>query len=323
MAANVETMAYAGATPWHGYGTRVEPNLTGDEMVAEAGLNWTVEKTALFTGPEKSLIVPTHFALTRNRGGVKDVLGIAGSDYKVSQNIDVVKFADKFVKAGDMKMHTAGALDDGRRVWFLAELKKGFTLPGGDEVEGFLLISHPHIWGEAMRIVFTTVRVVCQNTLRMALGQAGGFRMTHSYEFDETMMELAEETLGLATSRFETFQSKAELLAKTHITERQSQEFIIQLLTPNVTLPANDDEAIVDLINRTGNKILHSYRTAPGQDMASANDTLWGLVNGVTHFVDHVAGRSRDSGLTSAWFGMNGKLKDQAFDQAVRWAQAA
>jgi phage/plasmid-like protein (TIGR03299 family) len=323
MAANVETMAYAGATPWHNYGTRVEPNLTGDEMVAAAGLDWTVEKTALYTGPDNSLIVPSHYALTRNRGGVKDVLGIAGSDYKVSQNIDVVKFADKFVKAGSMALHTAGALDDGRRVWFLAELKKGFTLPGGDEVEGFLLISHPHIWGEAMRIMFTTVRVVCQNTLRMALGQAGGFRMTHSYEFDETMMDLAEETLGLAASRFETFKEKAELLAKTHITERQAQEFVIQLLTPNVALPANDDEAIVDLINRTGSKILTAYQTSPGHDMTSANDTLWGLVNGVTYFVDHQAGRSRDSGLTSAWFGMNGKLKDQAFDQAVRWAKAA
>jgi phage/plasmid-like protein (TIGR03299 family) len=323
MAANVETMAYAGETPWHLMGTKVLPNLSTDEMLVEAGLNWTVDKTALFTGAANELLVPSHFGLVRNRGGVKDVLGIAGSDYKVSQNADVIRFVDKFVKAGDMNLHTAGALDDGRRVWFLAELKQGFKLPGGDEVEGFLLISHPHIWGEAMRIMFTTVRVVCQNTLRMALGQAGGFRMTHSYEFNEEMQDLAEETLGLATSRLETFQAKAELLAKTHITARQAQEFVIQLLTPNVTLPSNDDEAIVDLINRTGSKILTAYETSPGHDLASANETLWGMVNGVTYFADHVAGRTRDSGLTSAWFGANGKLKDQAFDQAVRWAQAA
>ena len=185
MVANVETMAYAGEVPWHGLGTRVEPNMTGDEMVAAAGLDWTVEKSGMVIGSNHSLVVPSHYALVRDRAGTKDILGIAGADYKVSQNSEVVKFLDKFCKAGSMTMHTAGALDDGRRVWFLAELKKGFTLPGGDEVEGFLLISHPHIWGEAMRIMFTTVRVVCQNTLRMALGQAGGCLLYTSDAADE------------------------------------------------------------------------------------------------------------------------------------------
>src|SRR6266702_3438551 len=201
MSDEVESMAYAGEVPWHGLGIPVANDLTVDQMLVQAGLDWTVEKRPLYfpkasvEGQKAQLrIVPDEYALIRNSD--QSVLDTVGSNFKPVQNKDVLSFFKRFVEAGDMRMETAGSLKGGKFIWALARISESFTLGKGDETRGYLLLSQPHQFGFSMTAALTTVRVVCWNTINAALGAkldgSGGttsaaFRMVHSRAFDDTV----------------------------------------------------------------------------------------------------------------------------------------
>jgi len=323
MAHLVETMAYANATPWHGLGNRVSDALTSDEMLVAAGLDWTVSRRQIFTTQTKD---PTSdISLTSSDYGllVRDsdnsVFGPCGKNYLPLQNREVFTFFDKFVKAGHMKMETAGSLDGGRQVWGLAAINQGFELPGGDEVNGYLLLSQPHVWGKSLTIMFTPIRVVCNNTLTQALGQAGQrFSMPHVREFDADVIAKAEAALGLASNQLETFKQTAELLAKVEYDEKRVRKFIASLFQPVLLEEA---EITPDQFSRTASDVFQCLHTQPGAAMSEGS--WWSALNAVTYYVDHKAGRDRDSSLQSAWFGPRAALKRKALDLAVEFAQAA
>lgn len=359
MPAEVETMAYTGAVPWHGLGVAVAGDLTPDEMLQAAGLDWPVEKWELFAVPDGYLddgtgepaFVPNKYAIVRGTDG--HVLDIVGPQYKPVQNRDALEFFSDFVSAGDMTMETAGSLATGRRIWGLASLADGFTLAGGDEVQGYLLLCSPHICGEAFTIKLTAVRVVCNNTLTWALNQQhlgpGVFRMDHRHEFDADMKEAARRTLGLASERLEEFEQQAKQLAAVHAERQQLVEYaavlsgskIVEAAVAEVEAEENGNgngsplEAAIaateamDLVkgiqetdlDRVGKKLLDSILESPGSDLTSAEDTWWGALAGVTHATDHVLGRNADSRLNSAWFGDRAKMKARALDLAVEYTQ--
>jgi phage/plasmid-like protein (TIGR03299 family) len=194
-------MAYAGDTPWHGLGKPVSNDLTPAQMAVEADCFWQVEKQPIYQHwGEQYREVPGRFNLTRMSDG--KVLDLVGPLFQPVQNVDALGFFTEFVSAGGMKMETAGSLEGGRRVWGLASIQDGFTLAGGDRVEGYLLLCNPHRQGEAFTIKFTPVRVVCHNTITMALaGSGASFRMSHANRFDIEMQQEAKVVLGLAKSR--------------------------------------------------------------------------------------------------------------------------
>ena len=174
MAHNVETMAYAGEVPWHGLGVKVEDNLTPEEMLIAAELDWTVSKRHLFTHADPDVNasndiigVEDYYVLVRDSDN--KTFGPCGPRFVPSQNKDAFEFFRKFTDAGHMKMETAGSLKGGEQVWGLANVSKDFTLPGDDRVLGYLLVSVSHKWGKSNEIRFTPIRVVCNNTLTMAL----------------------------------------------------------------------------------------------------------------------------------------------------------
>jgi phage/plasmid-like protein (TIGR03299 family) len=311
-------MAYAGETPWHGLGNRVADNLTPEEMLVAAGLDWQVLRASMMAKHGDDIIETDEFGvLIRDVDG--KILGPCGRSYVPVQNRDVFKFFDKFVKAGDMSMNTAGSLDGGRQVWGLANIRQGFTLPGGDEVQGHLLISHPHQWGKSLTIMFTPIRVVCNNTLTMALGIDGQrFRMPHVREFDMDVQQAAEEALGLATAQLVEFEDTSNRLAQAQYHEDDFKKFLCQVFQP--TLPVED---VTDMTkwNRTVNNVHQLVGTQPGADMSAGS--WWSALNAVTYFVDHKAGRDRDSSLKSAWFGPRSALKRRALDLATEYAEAA
>ena len=186
MAHAVETMAYAGEVPWHGLGVKVEDNLTPDEMLVAAGLDWTVSKRHLFTHSEPSVenskeVIPVNDYYVLVRDSDNKTFGPCGPKFVPSQNADAFKFFEKFTSVGDMSMDTAGALKGGEQVWGLAKINDGFTLPGDDRVLGYLLVSVSHKWGKANEIRFTPIRVVCNNTLTYALADKTrpSFKMPH------------------------------------------------------------------------------------------------------------------------------------------------
>lgn len=325
MAHLVETMAYANEVPWHGLGTQVADSLTPDEMVTAAGLDWTVSRRPIFTTQAAGEVNPTEGTLGVSdyamlvRDSDNKVLGPCGKNYLPIQNKQVFTFFDKFVKAGAMKMETAGSLDGGRQVWGLAAMNKGFALPGDDQVKGYLLISQPHVWGKSLNIMFTPIRVVCNNTLTQALGQTGErFTMPHIHEFDDDIIKKAENALGLATHQLDAFKQTSEFLAKIQYKEAEVSKYIATLFSPAL---AQESEIDRSLWSRSAEDVFQCIHTQPGAAMSEGS--WWSALNAVTYYVDHKAGRDRDASLQSAWFGPRAALKRKALNLAVEFAQAA
>lgn len=335
MAHEVETMAYAGEVPWHGLGRKVSPDLTAREMLVEAGLNWTVSKKGLWLReavtfdaatkePEEYGYrpVPDHFALVRDSDGT--ILSTCKKGYKPVQNEEAFDFFKKFVDAGSMKMETAGALRGGRFVWALARMNVEYTVAKNDNLQGFLLMMSPHQVNYSMLFQFTPIRVVCMNTLSMALGSSlkgnkTAFRMVHTATFDDRMKKVAEKALGLATDQMTEFGEAAKVMSKVNVSSVQARDFFMEVLK----LPEQDRRDMNE-----GKKALPKLLTqfeaanlnAPGQNLDNAKGTLWGAFNAVTYVADHVRLENRDNRLFSAWFDAAAVMKRHALDVALKRA---
>lgn len=323
MAHMIETMAYTGEVPWHGLGVKVSPNLLPKEMLDEAGLNWKVEKERIKT--ESGIYIPNRFALTRSSDNKP--LSICSDKYIPIQNADAFEFFQKFVKAGKMTMETAGSLEDGKRIWGLARMKSGdFELANQDKVEGYILLAQPHIPGKAMTIMFTPIRVVCHNTITMALNRAdqnlnGVFRMTHHKEFDQDMKILAENVLGLSSEKMKAFKETAQYLSGRKATAPMVSKYFVDLFQSKDKKTI--DEKIIypleDEFSPTMRKLLDVYDRQPGAEMSP--HTWWTAFNAVTYYTDHVLGRSNDTRLKASWFGVWAKKKTQALEFAIDYAK--
>lgn len=243
MAHNIETMAYAGEVPWHGLGVQVDGNLTPNEMLQQAGLDWTVSKRNIFTynnavsdKADDLIMSDDYYMLVRDSDN--NILGPCGPRFIPTQNQEAFTFFKKFTDAGNMNMHTAGSLRNGKQIWGLAEINDGFTLPGDDRIEGYLLVSVSHEWGKSNEIRFTPVRVVCNNTLSMALADKSqpAFKMPHTKVFDSQLITTAEEALGLASVRLDEYQKSAEFLSSKKYNENKVVSYIADLLQPKLAL---------------------------------------------------------------------------------------
>ena len=314
----IDTCAYAGETPWHGLGEKVDDNLTPQQMLKAAGLEWQVQKKPVYHLTDKSYVKSDEWNILVRSDNNK-ILGPCGKNYLPIQNDTVFDFFNKFVKSGDMKMDTAGSLDDGRHVWGLASIKDGFSVTKGDDVEGYLLISHPHQWGKALTIMFTNIRVVCNNTITAALSdtKATKFRMPHVQEFSEAVQFRAQEALGLAKTQLGSFKQQAQFLAKKRYTEAKLNEFIVRQFMPKNVNEVQQRE----LWNRTATTVHQLVHKQPGAKMSEG--TWWSALNAVTFYADHVAGRDRNAALRSAWFGSKATMKRNALDLATEYAKAA
>jgi len=339
----VETMAYAGQVPWHGLGEKVEHNLTPEEMLKAAGLNWTVSKRPVYyadkpntwnlndpRGEAEMLRANDHYVVVRDTDN--RVLSHCGEGFVPFQNHETMSFFKKFTEAGHMEMDTAGSLSDGERIWGLAKIKKGFKLAGGDEIEGYLLMANSHKVGTAMTVMFTPIRVVCNNTITLALsqeGMPGKFRVLHLHMVDEGSMQGAETALGISGEQMTQFQQQSEFLAKQRATKEQVDNFIAELFQPKLLIErAKSNEAdlppLHEEFTKTSQSILEAIETSPGHDMSSAKGTWWGALNGVTYVMDHQKrAKTRDHALNSAWFGNNAQVKRKAMAKALEYAKAA
>ena len=337
MAAAVETMAYAGKVPWHGLGVPVEDTMTPEEMLEAANLNWTVSKRPAYTINQP--VWSENVGLFNTEGHhfiVRDtdnsVLSACGEDYVPFQNADTFKFFKKFVSNGEMKMETAGSLKDGQDIWGLAKLQSKFELPGGDRVEGYLLIDSPHVSGKALTIMFTPIRVVCANTMALALNTEGKrFRVLHLQAWDNEIMRAAEEALGISGTKMAEFEEQATFLSNKRAKPLDVQKFIAELFQPSLFIERSkgsvaNDVPLVDEFNRTAEQVHDAIALSPGADLKSAKGTWWGALNGVTYVMDHTkreSERVKGGALYSSWLGPNAAKKRQALNLATEYANAA
>jgi phage/plasmid-like protein (TIGR03299 family) len=356
----VETMAYRmrdrADVPWHQLGFALEHDATPDEMLVASGLDWTVSKRPLWTPSSATIAedgvtnssglmrMSDYFALVRDSDN--KILGPAGKDYVPTQNKQAFDFFRKFCDAGRMQLETAGSLQGGKQVWVLAKLGKMFTLPGGDEVHGYLLFSSPHCWGKSLVIKFVTIRIVCANTFAMAMSEAKygkGFRMPHIRAFDAEVAHEAAISLGIANELFENFEATARKLASTKVDTDVVVRYIADVFQPELIVEqfgksfykateAKQAEMLLDptspkvdaaQFKRSAYDVLTAVNRQPGADLESTRGTLWGAFNATTYYADHLAGRDRDNALYSSWFGPKAATKSQALKRAIQMAEVA
>ena len=309
----VETMAYTNEVPWHGLGHHVANAPTVDKMIELAEIDWEVEKRPLMAPTSRneddvwedySSPVERFFSLTRKSDDRH--LDVVGAHYTPVQNREAFEFFTEFVEKGGATMETAGSLSGGRYVWGLANLNAGFKLKGNDQVDGYLLVAKPHQQGKAFLMKTTAVRVVCKNTLAMAL-QGGGaeFRMVHRSEFDEAMMEKAKETMGIARDTMSDFGVAARKLKALKMTRDDAVRILQPVYQPQMPI----EELLEDVDTNASarmKQLLDINERAPGADPTTA----WGVLNAVTYYADHIASRTADKRLTNAWMGKTARQKE-------------
>ncbi|MAE55640.1 MAG: hypothetical protein CMK23_06555 [Porticoccaceae bacterium] len=305
----VAKMAYVGATPWHGLGVKLDEGVTPQEMMVAAGLDWEVEKVNMYYGMMDEIKVEGKQALIRKTD--QKLLDIVGVDWNPVQNVEAFRFFDSFCKQGQMTMHTAGSLFDGKRVWALAKIASDFELFNGDKVEGFLLFSNPHKFGQAVDIRFTPVRVVCNNTLTLSLGTAAqnAVKLNHRREFEP---EGVKQVLGLATQHMDEYKETAQFLGSKQVTDAEFKKFLSEIFGES----KKDDK-----LTRSAQLAYDVLDTQPGAEFARGS--WWSALNAVTYVTDHQLGRAGDTRLNSIWYGATRTKKIEAVKKAVEYAEAA
>lgn len=320
MSDGVETMAYAGETPWHGLGTEIPHGVSTDEMLKISGLDWLVTKEKLYLGDNTE--VPKMRAIVRDTD--KKIISVVGSTYKVTQNHEVLGFFHRFVEAGNMELETAGSLHGGQYIWCLARVKKDFSIGKDDEIRTYMLFCNPHIYGYSRSIKFTGVRVVCWNTLNFALGasltgrgtKGKVFNIPHSIEFNDVSKAAAERALGIALDQALEFEEATKAFAKMKLKKEALDEYFNAILKFDPAKAKTKKDGSLRIPSQLA-KFNEALLEAPGQDFKTCKGTLWGALNAVTYVIDHEMGRTRDNGLTSAWFGYNREVKQKAFELAL------
>lgn len=302
------SMAYSGDVPWHGLGVKVLPDLTPEQMLKAANLDWSVTKEPAYAviGGEPQLI--GRSALVRDRDN--KILDIVSDDWNPVQNQEAFDFFHEFILAGDMEMHTAGSLKEGQIVWGLAKVKESFELFKGDQIDSYLLFSNFHKYGFSTDIRFTPIRVVCNNTLTLSLGSNTErmFKMSHRREFDP---QIAKQALGIATDKLQKYKEMAEFLGS----RRAKDEDIVEYFKRVFPVSGSSSKKEISKNAQNAIDILH---VQPGAEYAEGS--WWQPFNAVTYVTDHVAGRSVDTRIQSAWYGTNKNVKTKALELAVEMA---
>ena len=314
MAHEVETMAYAGAKPWHGLGVPVSNDLTPQQMQTKAGLDWEVNKEDLYLAD--GTIVPGKKALTRSSDG--SIFDVVGNDWNPIQNDDAFAFFNEYVAAGDMEMETAGSLKGGRNVFALAKIKESFSILGEDQVDSYLLFSNPHEYGKAIDIRFTPIRVVCHNTLTFSLQSASKnfVKLNHRSKFDADMVK---QQMGLASEKFAMYKEMAEFLSTKKFTVESLLNYYNDVF-PH-TYSKGKEVKVVEDLTKNAKAAMDVLYTQPGANFGEG--TWWQALNSVTYMTDHTMGRNAETRLQSAWFGQNQSRKVKAVNKAVEYATAA
>ena len=305
-------MAYAGAVPWHGLGVKVPADLTPEQMLEAAGLNWTVEKIPAFAEVGGKQVKIGQSALVRSFDD--KILDVVSDDWNPVQNEDAFEFFNEFVAAGDMEMHTAGSLKGGQIVWGLAKVKESFELFKGDQIDSYLLFSNFHKYGFSTDVRFTPIRVVCNNTLTLSLNSKVErmVKISHRKVFDPGNVK---EMLGIATDKLAKYKDMAQFLGSKKAKGEDIVEYFKRVFPVSGANEKKQKE-----ISKNAQTALEILHTQPGAEFAEGS--WWQPFNAVTYLTDHLAGRSVDTRLTSAWYGYNKGLKTKALELAVEMAEA-
>jgi phage/plasmid-like protein (TIGR03299 family) len=300
MSSEVETMAYAGETPWHGQGTKVEGLVTPAEMAKAAGIDWMVTKQPMFFQGTDGEVYRANNKYALVRDSDQKMMTITGEAWAPIQNTDVLEFMGEYAKAGGAALETAGSLRGGEIIWGLMRLNREFEVRKGDRVKGYVLFTSPHIVGKASLLSTTSVRVVCMNTMMAAMNEGSvEYRQNHMKAFD---FNAARLQLALANEAFGQHEANARLLAKTKL---GLEDAVNKVLLPTFFPDIIEDNELAAVIMQPENqpKVLQQLIGAIVNGPGATPGDAWGVMNGITFWSDHIASTSAESRLARSWVG--------------------
>ena len=314
-------MAWTGDTPWHGLGTKVDGLMTTHEALHKAGLNWTVEKRPLtYMHNDELRVVPETYAVVREDGVPLTRNGKAvGRVFTCLQNVDSLSFLDELLQSHEAAIEVAGALGYGEQVWVLARLPDVFTVGNGDEMHAYVLISNSHDGTGSVKFLLTPIRVVCWNTLTLALGmKTTRYNMRHTSKMSERIDE-ARMALGLVREGMGLWTEMASGLINVEMSVGEMNDYFIDTL--NLSYKKNEPDV---LTTRSTNilKSVHQVLVRPTNMVGNMEGTAWAAYNAVTEYIDHEATSLRNGEqslkrMQSALFGTLSKTKQNAWNNAM------
>ena len=322
---NRSNIAYVGQRPWHNLGEKLPEDASIEEWRIAAGLDWTAQKRPAFfgimdsEGNKKAQPSKNHSFIVRS--DTQTELGLVSTNrYNIVQPGEALEFYRDLTNNFGYTLETAGALDDGKRIWALAKTNKTTRIHGTDQVDGYLMFTTSFDGKSSTQVLFTTVRVVCWNTLSYSLQKDGQALQTsisvpHSRAFDEDQVK---HQLGIYGQAWSQFEEDANLLASTKLTQDNRMEFFREFFGEEA-FDAQIQKAEKNKSNIL-EKIIQKSVAGIGQDLPSAKNTMWGLVNGVTEYYDHAAQTKKDKRMNSAYFGSAAKQKAKAMEIALKLA---
>lgn len=331
---HVHTMAYANETPWHGLGHRLAPNQPIETWAKTAGMDWRIEEAEVrfATGdrdPGQATIHAFPHQKVLYRSDTKAPLSVVSDRYQVVQPGEILEFYRDLTEVGGFELETAGVLKEGRKFWALARTGQSTVLKGKDQVNGYLLLATACDGTLATVAQFTSVRVVCNNTLAIALGhRQGAVKVPHRSQFDA---QAVKRQLGVAISSWDDFMVRMKALSECKVNAAASEAFFRRVLTYATSEPLPDartgwamegGSTTTPKAPSVNDRALKSVQAlyaglGKGAHLASASGTAWGALQSVIEHVDHHRrARSMDHRLDAAWFGAGAALKQKAWDEA-------
>ena len=275
MAALVETMFSVREKPWHGLGAIVMEAPTSAEALRLAGLDWNVVQEPIYTDFNE----PIEGYKANVRDSDRKVLGVVSDRYKVVQNTDAFSFTDELLGKG-VRYETAGSLQEGKKVWLLARLPREYII-AGERISPYLVFSNTHDGSGSVKVAITPVRVVCNNTLNLALNTAKrSFSMIHTGNIQDKIQE-AKETLFMAEEYMDCLGIEFEQLRRQKMTDEQVKEYI------ELLLPMEKEPTPIQSKNiiRLREDMMKRYYDAP--DLQKVGSNAYRFINAVSDFATH------------------------------------
>lgn len=295
---------------WHGLGTVLDNPPSTAQAIQEAGLNWQVKEQPIYTENQRGLSpIATHKSLVRSTD--HQLLGIVSQQYSPLQNQDAFSWFDFLLHEGDVSLESAGSLKEGKRVWILAKINQDASdILKDDAVEPYLLLSNSHDGSTAVWIQFTPIRVVCANTLSLALsrrqqdlksGRAFSIRhqgnLQHKLSQAKTALDFARQNFAIAVEEYKAMAN--------HQLNSDDLDLYLSLVL--------DNEQPQSL--RAYPQIVSNFEEGRGNN----GQTLWDAYNGVTEWLDHQRGNNEATRLESSWFGNSAKTRTKAHQTALEF----
>ena len=341
MAHQLEHMAYIGETPWHGLGNQLTQNQPIEIWAQQAGMDWRIESSDVSYMAQnergQSIIMPYEEQRVLYRSDTHAALSVVSQRYQEVQPMEILEFYRDLTEQSGFELETAGVLKGGKKFWALARTGQSTALKGKDVSNGYILLATACDGTLATTAQFTNIRVVCNNTLAIALrGQnssAGVVKVPHSTKFDA---DKVKQQLGISVRQWEDHMYEMKQLTQRKVTQGEAAAYFDAVFNNTSLSVADQEENIIQFYRNVANPNQAKEKSEPngramskamnmfngqgrGADLSSAKDTAYGLLCSITEFADHERrAMSTDHRLDSAWFGAGAALKQRGLEQALR-----